>query len=103
MFWLAYVLGNLVLLFSFLVSKAPESIKRGDFGFYYILRLCLAGPMLVSILMARWIWKIGDPLDDPVSPPPVAMRVVVLVAWAELAFALFEIAALARLQLLGQY
>jgi hypothetical protein len=100
-FWLTYVLGNLVLLFSFALAMVPGSLHDTDFTPEYTIRSIIAGLMLMSILMAKWIWKIRNPLTD--RGPAVAMRVVLFVAWAELAFALYLIIALAILQLFGHY
>ena len=100
-FWLTYVIGNLVLLFSFLLAMVPRSLHDANFTSDYVIRSIVAGFMLISILMARWLWKIRNPLTD--RGPAVAMRVVLFVAWAELAFALYLIIGLAIFQLLGHY
>jgi hypothetical protein len=95
------MIGNLVLLFSFLLAMVPRSLHDTEFIPDYVIRSFVAGLMLMSILMARWIWKIRNPLTDRV--PAVGMRVVLLVAWAELAFAIYMIVGLAILQLFRHY
>jgi hypothetical protein len=93
LFWLTYVLGNLVLLFSFLLAMVPG---RPDFLSEYLIRSTIAGLMLTSILMARWIWRIKNLLSGRGAAS--AMRIVVFVAWSELAFALYLIIYLAIFQ-----
>lgn len=95
-FWLTYVLGNLVLAVFLLLAMVP-SPRHPDFTPLYIIRLVIAGLMLISILMARWIWKIRHPLSD--HGGTIAMRIVIFVAWAEFIFALYLVVGLATFQL----
>lgn len=53
-FWLTYVLGNVVLLFSFALAMVPPS-RSQTFTLEYTIRLIIAGLTLVSILMATRI------------------------------------------------
>jgi hypothetical protein len=99
-FWLTYVLGNLVLAFSFLLAMVPGP-RHPDFTPTYIIRSVAAGLMLISILMARWIWKIRYPLSY--QGVAIAMRIVIFVAWAEFAFAVYLIIGLATFQLFGHH
>jgi hypothetical protein len=92
-FWLVYVIGTLVLLFSWLLSMVPGEVLTGDI----IVRSCAAGLMLASILMARWLWKIRNPIPDQGSA--TVMQVVLLIAWAELGFAIFGIIGMATFRL----
>jgi len=99
-FWLIFVLGNFVLAFSFLLAMVP-SPHRPDFTSQYIIRGIVAGLMVISILMARWIWKIRDPESD--RKAAIGMRIVLFVAWAELAISAYLILGLATIQLFGHY
>ncbi len=99
-FWLTFVLGNLDLAFSFLLAMVP-SPRNPDFTLWYVIRSIDAGLMLISILMARWIWKIRSPLSE--RKVATGMRVVLSVAWTELAFAVYLILGLATLQLFRHY
>jgi hypothetical protein len=100
-FWLTFVLGNLVLLVSFLLAMVPAPRHERGFTLEYSIRLILTGLMLISILMARWIWKIRNPLSE--RKAATGMRIVLSVAWAELAFAIYLILGLATFQLFGHY
>ena len=86
MFWLVYVLGTFTLLFSWLLSLVPRPLHGADFTLDYIVRSCAGGLALVSILMARRLWNIKNPLVN--RGPMKAMQLVVLIAWVELAIAL---------------
>lgn len=99
-FWLTFVLGNLVLVFSFLLAMVP-SPRHPDLALWYIIRLIDAGLILISILMAGWIWKIRNPLSVRKVAP--GLRVVLFVAWTELTFAVYLILGLATFQLFGHY
>jgi hypothetical protein len=91
-FWLVWILGLLALLFTFLLAMVP---RRHDdsFTLEYAIRSCLAALGLISIIMARRIWKIRNPIGE--RTPALAMQVVVIVAWVELTFALVSILAIA--------
>jgi hypothetical protein len=78
-FWLAFVLGNLSLLFSWLLAQVPRPIHGADLHLDYAVRSCSALFFLISILMARWIWKIDSLV--PEQSPVRAIHIVVLVAW----------------------
>jgi hypothetical protein len=92
-FWMAYVLGILILLSSFLLAQVPRPLHGGDFTLDYAVRSLAAGFLLTAILMARRLWKINDliPRQGPVS----AMRLVLLTAWVGLVIALGGIIGLA--------
>jgi hypothetical protein len=99
-FWLAYVLGTLSLLFSWLLSQVPRPRHGADLTGDYVFRSCAAVLLLISILMARWIWKIRNPLSD--RGRAIAMRVALFIAWIELAIAFIGIIGIATFQLLGR-
>jgi hypothetical protein len=95
-FWMAYVLGTLTLLFSWLLSLVPRLPHGADFTLDYIVRSCAGGLMLISILMARRLWNIKNPLLDQSSMK--AMRLVLLFAWVELAIALAGLVGIALIR-----
>ena len=76
-FWLTYVLGNLVLIIALLLSKVPRPLHDENFTPDYIVRSFVVGLMLISILMARWLWKIESPIP---RGPLAAMNYVLLIA-----------------------
>jgi hypothetical protein len=91
-FWLTYVAGTLIFLYSWLLAMVMPPPPVHDFTFVYFVRACTVGPMLISILMARWIWKIRNPLS---YRGQAAMRIVLFIAWGELGISLFLAIALA--------
>jgi hypothetical protein len=97
-FWLSFVLGNLVLGFSFLLLMVPAPISR-DYIPDYIIRTVVACFMLTSIVIAKRVWKNHNPETERTATG--AIRIVVFFAWAELSFAIFSILALATYQLFG--
>ncbi len=84
-FWLAFVLGNLTLVFAWLLAQVPRP-SHAYLPLDYAVRAGIVAFMLVAILMARRIWKINTPNLD--QEPGIAMNLVVLVAWFELVSAL---------------
>jgi hypothetical protein len=96
-FWLSYVFGTLILAFSWLLAQVPQPLHGADLSGDYAVRSCAAGLMLISILMARWVWKIRNPLSD--RGRATAMRVVLFIAWIELAIACIGIIGIAAFQL----
>jgi hypothetical protein len=92
-FWLAFVSGSLILGFFLLMSQVgpPPPSRRGDMRLYYAAWSCLTALMLLSIRMARWIWKIRNPIPVPGRAVRPAMYMVVLIAWVELVLGLVGI------------
>jgi hypothetical protein len=84
-FWLIYVFGNLGLVFGFLLAQVP-SPRRHDPALSADLAvwLCTVVLFLTSILMARWLWKIKNPVP---RGPLTSMHIIILVAWGEVAIA----------------
>src|SRR5260370_39819175 len=91
-FWFAYVLGTMDIASCWLLALVPRSIHNKDFTLEYTMRSCAAGLMLISILMAKWLWKIRNPITD--RAPALAMRLVVCFAWIEGAFAIVSMIAI---------
>src|SRR5271168_2123512 len=79
-FWLAFVFGNLTTAFCWLLAHVPGR----DMRLNVVTRSCVVFFMLVTILMARWIWKIRNPIPVQERRVRPAMYMVVLVAWVEL-------------------
>jgi hypothetical protein len=92
-FWLAFVSGSLILGFFLLMSRVgpPPPPRGGDMRLYYAAWSCLTALMVVSIRMARWIWKIMNSIPVPGRGVRPAMYMVVLIAWIELVLALVGI------------
>jgi hypothetical protein len=86
LFWLTFLLGTLSFLVSWLMASFMPPPPDHDFTLVYIVRSCIAVPMLISMLMARWIWKIRNPLTN--EGPATAMRIVLFIAWVQLAIVL---------------
>ena len=91
-FWLTYVLGNLILIVALLLSMVPRPLHNENFTPDYIVRSLVAGLMLISILMARRLWKITSPIP---RGPLAVMNYVLLAGWIELAMAVYGIVGLA--------
>jgi hypothetical protein len=89
LFWTAYVLGTLTLLFSFLLAQVPRPRHGADFTLDYI-SWAVAGFFLVACLVtAKYSWNFWNPLkqDAPLRPA----RLLIGAAWVELAFLLYGI------------
>jgi hypothetical protein len=97
LFWLAFVLGNLALAFSLLLAQVPRGLHDMDFLLDYAFRSSAAGIMLISILMARWLWGIKNPITDKGSA--TAIRFVLCTVWVEGAIAVIGIIGIAIFQL----
>ena len=78
LFWLSYVLGTLVLLFAWLLSMVPG---RPDFTGDFVIRTTASSLVLISILLARWVWRIYNPFSE--SNGSISMRVILGIAWTE--------------------
>ena len=92
-FWIAYALGSLALLFSWLLAQVPHPRRSADFTLDYTVWSCSAGLLLVCILVARRTWKVTNPITE--AGPGVVTKVVLGAAWLELAFSLYGIISLA--------
>jgi len=91
-FWLAFVLGNLTVAFEWLLAQVPR-LPHSDMRLDYAVRAGIVAFMLVSIFMARKIWKITTPNLD--QGPGIAMHLIVLIAWFELVVGFFGIIGIA--------
>lgn len=88
-FWLAYAIASIAFLASWVVGMAPHDLFRPDFSPDYSFRVCVIGFAVVSILIARWVWKIKR---------PIGVTVVLWTAWGELLISLAGIIDLAATQ-----
>jgi hypothetical protein len=86
-FWLTFVFGNLTIAFCWLLAHVPGKDMRLNLA----ALSCLVFFMFVSILMARWIWKIRNPIPVPGRAVRPAMYMIVLIAWVELVLGLVGI------------
>jgi hypothetical protein len=93
LFWLAYVLGTLGVVSCWLLALVPRSIHDRDFALDYMIRFCVGVLTLVSILMAKWLWGIKNPMTD--RGAAFLIRLIVGVAWIEGAFAVVSMIAIA--------
>jgi hypothetical protein len=89
-FWFAYALSSFGFVFSFFLALVPRDLCHPDFSLDYILRGCVCALATVSIVLARWIWKIRRPLG---------IRIKVWTAWIELAVAWIQVIAIFSMQL----
>ncbi len=90
-FWLAYLLGTLILVFSWLLAQVPRPL-HSDLRLEFAVRFCVVVLMSVSIFIARRIWNFNEII--PLHVRPSAMQVVLLIAWCELILALLGIIAI---------
>lgn len=87
-FWTAYILGTLALLFSFLLAQVPRG-RNTDFTLDYICWSVAGSLLLISLVAAKFAWSIWNPLKwRGVSSPA---QLFIGAAWVELAFSLYGI------------
>jgi hypothetical protein len=91
-FWLAYVLGTLMLALSWLLAQVPRS-SHGDMRLEYTIRFGVAALMTTAIVIARRRWKINLVIPDRGAAS--TLEVVILIAWCELIVAVLGIIAIA--------
>jgi hypothetical protein len=84
-FWVAYVLGTLSLLFSWALAQVPEPRHDRHLVLDFAVRSCAGCLILTAILLARRIWRITNPLSR--RSPASAIRVFLLMVWIELVVA----------------
>jgi hypothetical protein len=87
-FWIAYVLGTLILVFAFLLAQAPRGGNK-DFILDYICWSSSGSLMITCILVARHVRKKGRNITQIAAG--VGEYVVTGAAWVELAFSLYGI------------
>ena len=88
MFWTAYILGTLILLFSFLLAQAPRG-RNTDFTLDYVCWLLAASFLVVSLVAAKFTWNSWNPLKwREVSS---LTQLFIGAAWVELAFSVYGI------------
>jgi len=87
-FWTAYALGTLILVFAFLLAQVPRGHNR-DFTLDYVCWSSSTVLMLTCILVARHIRSSGHNISESASG--MVEYVVTGAAWLELAFSLFGI------------
>ena len=88
-FWMSYVLGTLVMVFSFLLAQVPRPRHGASFSLDYLCWSSAAVLLLICILTGRGIWKGSHKADQ--KGPPVAQYVVIGAACLQLAFSLYGI------------
>jgi len=88
-FWIAYVLGTLTLIFSFLLTQVPRPRHGADFTLDYICWSLAASLLLTSLCLARYAWSFWNPLKWRGTSGPV--QLFVGAAWVELAFSIYGI------------
>jgi len=101
LFWTTYVVGSLVFVFAFLLSRAPRPLKDVDYTLDYICWFGAAIMMLICILIARRTWKIRNPflrrgpINETSALPPRGPLVVTRVAWVEFIYSVLVIVSIA--------
>jgi len=89
LFWIAYVIGTVALLFSFLLAQVPRPRHGGNFTLDSVCWSLAASFLLVSLVVAKSIWSTWNPFKwRGVSNPA---QLFVGAAWVELAFVLYGI------------
>ena len=92
-FWVTFVLGSLSLLLAWGLAHVPQPIYGGDFRPNYAACASVVAFMSISILMARWLWGIKNPIGG--NAPASVMRIIVCLAWTETALGLLGILGIA--------
>jgi hypothetical protein len=87
LFWIAYVLGSLTLIFAWLLAQVPRPHHGANFTLDYICWSLAASLLLISLIAARRAWKIGNPFTWSTSAS--FLQLIVGAAWVELAFSLY--------------
>ncbi len=87
-FWTAYILGTLTLLFSFLLAQAPRG-RNADFTLDYICWSLAASFLVVSLVAAKSTWGSWNPLKW--SGVSSLAQLFIGAAWVELAFSIYGI------------
>jgi hypothetical protein len=88
-FWVAYALGTLTLIFSFLLAQVPRSRHGADFTLDYICWSVAGVLLLASLCVARYTWSFWNPLRW--HGMPSAIQLFVGVAWVEFALSIYGI------------
>ena len=88
MFWTAYILGTLILLFSFLLAQAPRG-RNADFTLDYVCWSLAASFLVASLVAAKFSWSSWNPLKwREVSS---LAQLFIGAAWVELALSIYGI------------
>jgi hypothetical protein len=86
LFWLTWVAGTALVLFTWVLLMVPGHVGVMDL----IVRSSAAAVLLGAILLGRWLWKILNPF--PLTAPRRLFRTFMLIVWLELVAALIEAA-----------
>ena len=87
LFWIAYVLGSLTLIFAWLLAQVPRPRHGANFTLDYICWSLAAGLLLISLIAAKRAWTIGNPFTWSTSASP--LQLIVGAAWIELDVSLY--------------
>ena len=91
-FWSLYILGSLTLAFTWLLGHAPHPIHGGDMRPDYAGRGCAIALLLVSIFLARKMWRIKTLIPQG---PLSTIQIILVIAWIEIGFAVLGIVSIA--------
>jgi hypothetical protein len=92
-FWIAYVLGTLILVFAFLLAQVPRPRHGANFTLDYVCWSLATSFLVVSLVAAKFTWTTWNPLKRRgVSSPS---QLFIGAAWIELASSLYGILSLA--------
>lgn len=90
-FWTAYVVGTLVLIFALLLAQVPRPRHGADLSLDYFWWSLSAVLMLVSLLAGRRLWNRWYPPEDA----GFVARTAFCAIWLELVLSLCAIFSLA--------
>jgi len=88
-FWTSYVLGTLVMVFSFLLAQVPRSRHGARFTLDHVSWSSAAALLLICVFMGAGMWERPKKADP--KGPPVVQYVVTGVACLQLVFSIYGI------------
>jgi hypothetical protein len=86
--WTAYILGTLILFFSFLFAQAPRG-RNVDFALDYVFWSLAASFLLGSLVAARFTSSSWNPLKS--RKVSSLAQVFIGAAWVDLTFSIYGI------------
>jgi hypothetical protein len=88
MFWTAYILGTLIMFFSFLLAQVPRGYNT-DFTLDYVCWSLGASFLVGSLVAAKFIWRSCIPFKS--RDASSLAQVFIVAAWIELAISIYGI------------
>jgi hypothetical protein len=84
-FWTAYILGTLILFFSFLLAQVPRG-RKVDFTLDYVCWSLAASLLVGSLVAAKFTWSSWNPLKT--RKVSSLAQMFIGAAWVELPFSI---------------